>query len=148
MNEALRETGLIATPSITTAEEAWWIPAAEACPKGAVLYGAPPPNGTEIWCALPDGHKHGRATKWGKVGNKLAEGEHRNGIKHGRFTSSHKNGRKLMMVTFVDGKEHGKVTTWHPNGQKALAGEYRDGAGYGPWTKWNAAGDKVAEGSY
>ena len=148
VNAALRESGLVATPASITDEDAWWRSAGEACPKGAALRGSPPPDGTEIWCALPDGRKHGRASKWSKLGNKLAEGEHREGVKHGRFTGYHRNGQASMTVTFVDGKEHGKVTTWHANGHKALVGEYRDGKGYGPWTKWDAKGKEVASGTY
>lgn len=148
VNEALRETGLVAVPSPVTGKDAWWIPADQACPDGATLHGEPPPGGTEIWCALPDGKKHGRATRWGKVGNKLADGEYQNGVKNGRFTAYHKNGQKKMTVTYVDGKEEGPVTTWYPNGQKALEGTYRDGKGYGAWTKWDPDGNKTAEGSY
>lgn len=148
VNQALREAELVAPASLPPDEDAWWTPAAKACPEGATLHGAPPPNGIELWCALPDGRKHGRATKWGKMGTRLADGEHRKGVKHGRFTAYHGNGHKSMSVTFADGREHGEVTTWHANGQKALEGEYRNGAGHGPWTKWDADGQKIAEGTY
>lgn len=125
----------------------WW-EAEHPCLDGASLSGAGPPNGGEIWCELPDGRKHGRASKWSRLGTLKAEGEHRNGTKHGTFTAYHGNGRLSMRAQFVDGKEHGPITTWHSNGAKALEGAYKDGKGSGPWQKWDRDGKLIGEGDY
>jgi hypothetical protein len=125
-----------------------WFAQPNPCPDDAGLVGTPPPRGNEVWCARPDGAKHGRATKYGKLGNVVAEGEHRDGHKHGTFTTYHQNGHKATQVEFVDGLENGPVTMWHRNGQKALEGTFEQGKGSGPWTKWDEEGNLVGQGTY
>jgi len=135
--------GALAPPA-----DAWWEHPDTACPEGASLRRVVPPEGNQIWCALPDGTRHGRAARLGALGNLINQGEYRNGVKQGTFTSYHPNGTMAMRVQFAGGVENGPVTTWHPNGAKALEGEYRDGKGYGAWTKWDADGNVIGEGHY
>lgn len=91
---------------------AWWSEAAP-CPDGAVLRGAPPPDGRDVWCALPDGTRHGPHTAWWP------------------------NGRQHFQRNYAHGRLDGPWQKWRPDGRRWAAGAYREGVRTGRWVEWS-----------
>jgi len=58
------------------------------------------------------------------------------------------NGQKLSEGNWKDGKKEGLSVVWHENGQKKLEGNYKDGEMYGLWTLRHENGQKAEERNY
>jgi hypothetical protein len=67
-------------------------PPITACPEGAVLDGAAPPNGLKQRCQKSQGARHGASREWYEHGQARSYTEWWNGEKHGRFTLWFNNG--------------------------------------------------------
>jgi len=125
------------------------------CPPGTRLIGAAPPKGTEQWCQKKEGWpiKEGFYLEWDPNGQKINEGEYKNGNREGHWTSWYKNGRKRAEYEYIDGGMETYFWYWYENGQQELDGKYRykNGLGLrkeGPWTEWFENGQKWAEGEF
>jgi MORN repeat variant len=114
-----------------------------SCPPGAKLMGAPPPNGSEVWC---QSMVHGRPLKDGPLivynttGGKMVEGNYHGGIQCGEWTLWYENGARASVDHYRGGVQDGVHTSWYANGQKALEGEYRKGMREGIWVQWDPSG--------
>jgi|GEM_PF-5015320 len=95
--------------------EADWLQTDDArCPEGTSLRGAPPPGGNEVWCARPDGTRHGQHIHW------------------------QSNGRKAFERRYKDGTLHGYWAEWQISGKPWTVGQYKDGKRHGRWMRWNS----------
>lgn len=90
------------------------------CPSGAQVIGQLPPDGFELFCAVPDPE-----VRW----------KH-----HGWYIGWYGNGQKASEGEYVDGKRHGTWSFWHKNGQKRLEAGYRMGEKQGRWKFWDKDG--------
>ena len=97
--------------------EANWLQTSDAqCPEGASLRGAPPPDSNEVWCARPDGTRHGQHIHW------------------------QSNGRKAFERRYKDGTLHGYWAEWQISGKPWTIGQYKEGQRHGRWMRWNRDG--------
>jgi antitoxin component YwqK of YwqJK toxin-antitoxin module len=83
-----------------------------------------------------------------KNGQKLSEGNFKNGKPDGLIRGWHKNGQKMSELNFKDGKEDGVLMVWHENGQKRGQFNYKNGKEDGVWAKWHENGQKAAEANF
>jgi hypothetical protein len=115
------------------------------CPEGADLKGAPPPNGTEVWCEKEVGGvpvKDGAYVVYNLNGARMIEGTYHDGKQSGEWTMWHANGQRSSVDHYTKGVQNGMHTSWYSNGAKALEGEYRDGKREGVWHRWDPNGFK------
>src|ERR1700744_519977 len=82
-------------------------------------------------------------------GNKLYEGEYKNGVKEGKWIMWYENGNKYNEGEYKNGKEEGKWITWYKsettfggNGNKQNEGAYKNGLFEGKWIIWHENGNK------
>ena len=118
---------------------------AKSCPDGAELKGAPPPQGTEIWCEKEvDGVpvKDGAFVVYNLTGTKMIEGNYHDGKQSGEWTMWYNNGQRASVDHYTNGVQNGIHTSWYVNGSKAIEGEYRDGKREGVWHRWDPNGFK------
>lgn len=64
-----------------------------ACPEGAVMEGAAPPQGLRQRCQKSGAERHGASREWYENRHERSYSEWWEGEKHGRFTLWYKNGR-------------------------------------------------------
>jgi hypothetical protein len=117
--------------------------APKSCPDGAELKGAPPPDGTEIWCEKDVGGvpvKDGPYVVYNLNGKVMIEGNYKDGKQSGEWTMYHPNGQRASVDYYTDGVRNGIHTSWYGNGQKAIEGEYRDDKREGVWHRWDPNG--------
>jgi hypothetical protein len=117
----------------------------KSCPDGAELKGAPPPDGTEIWCEKEVGGipvKDGAFVVYNLSGARMIEGNYHDGQQSGEWTMWHANGQRSSVDHYTDGVQNGMHTSWYSNGSKAIEGEYRDGKREGVWHRWDPNGFK------
>ena len=122
-----------------------------SCPAGAMLKGAAPPNGSEVWCEkIVDGKpvKEGAFIVYGVGGEQMIEGSYRNGVQEGEWTMYFENGQRAALDHYANGKQNGLHVSWYANGQKAIEGQYRDGKREGVWMRWDASGLKSEKMTY
>ncbi len=93
----------------------WWHSAEAACPDGARLVGAVPPEGFEVWCERSDGTRDGVHVRW------------------------HTNGREAFEGHYEDGVLEGEVTEWFPSGRRWRETVYDHGQRRS-WTRWTEDG--------
>jgi hypothetical protein len=94
----------------------WWRTEDAQCPGGTVYGGAAPPDGREVWCALPDGTRHGPNTMWWP------------------------NGRTSIVRSYDRGTLHGSMRKWRPDGRRWETGGYEHGVRVGRWVHWGDDG--------
>src|SRR5512146_1652072 len=75
----------------------------KSCPDGAELKGAPPPDGTEIWCEKDVGGVP---------------------VKDGVFVVYNISGSRMIEGYYDDGKQSGEWTMWYANGQRSSLDHY------------------------
>jgi hypothetical protein len=92
------------------------ITAITACPDGAVVSGAAPPEGLRQRCQKSEGLRHGASREWYEDKTERSYSEWWDGNKHGRF-----------MLWFKNGKVHSE-------------GAHRHGAPAGHWKYYNEDG--------
>lgn len=117
-----------------------------SCPKGAVLKGSPPPEGTEIWCeknvaGVPV--KDGVFVVYNVDGDRMLEGYYDNGKQTGEWTMWYDNGQRASIDHYKDGLQNGLHISWYANGAKAIEGNYREGQREGIWHRWDPNGLRV-----
>jgi hypothetical protein len=128
---------------LTSAKRVAAVP--KSCPDGAELKGAPPPEGTEIWCEKSVGGvpvKEGVFVVYNFGGKRMIEGTYHDGKQSGEWTMWHSNGQRASVDHYTDGIQNGIHTSWYRNGAKAIEGEYRDGKREGTWHRWDPNGFK------
>ncbi len=94
----------------------WWQEGA-TCPPDSRLYGGAPPDGFEVWCARPDGQRHGFNVGW------------------------HRNGRQAFVREYRDGVASGVALDWWSSGHQSRAGTYAGGVRQGQWRRWRSDGE-------
>ena len=57
----------------------------DGCPEGARWQGAAPPDGTEMWCSLPSGIRHGTYRGWYASGTLRQQGTYHHGSRAGAW---------------------------------------------------------------
>ncbi len=117
--------------------------APKSCPDGAELKGAPPPDGTEIWCEKYVGGipvKDGPFVVYNFSGSRMIDGYYHDGKQTGEWTMWHANGQRASVDHYTDGVQNGLHVSWYANGAKAIEGEYRDGKREGVWHRWDPNG--------
>jgi MORN repeat variant len=124
---------------------------APACPPGATLKGAAPPEGFEVWCEKSVNRKpvkDGRFTLYGAGGGKMIEGYYHNGVQVGEWTMWYDNGQRASIDHYRNGMRNGPHISWYANGAKAIEGDYRNGKRNGVWLKWDPNGLKNTHETY
>ena len=93
------------------------------CPGGTEAFGAPPPNGKQIWCrqAVPGGF-----------------------IRQGNYTAFNRNGSKRVDGLFINNKKNGKWVTYDRFGNKVRETVYQDDKEVGE-TRYDSKGKPIAE---
>ncbi|HZO83206.1 MAG TPA: hypothetical protein VFB33_16040 [Candidatus Binataceae bacterium] len=115
----------------------------KSCPDGAELKGAPPPEGTEIWCEKEVGGvpvKDGVFVTYNLNGDRMLEGYYHDGKQTGEWTMWYNNGQRASVDHYKDGVQDGEHISWYANGAKAIEGNYRGGKREGVWHRWDANG--------
>ena len=92
----------------------------------------------------PDGLNRG----WHINGKQSIESNWNNGTLNGLQVAWHKNGQKMSEGNIKDGKEDGVLMFWHENGQKIREVNYKDGKPDGQWAAWHENGQKIREEHY
>ena len=92
----------------------------------------------------PDGLNRG----WHINGKQSIESNWNNGTLNGLQVAWHKNGQKMSEGNIKDGKEDGVLMFWHENGQKIREVNYKDGKPDGQWAAWHENGQKIREENY
>lgn len=117
-----------------------------SCPDGSELKGAPPPEGTEIWCEKEVGGvpvKDGIFVTYNLNGDRMLEGYYHEGKQSGEWTMWYNNGQRASVDHYKDGVQDGEHISWYANGAKAIEGNYRDGKREGAWHRWDPNGLRV-----
>ena len=83
-----------------------------------------------------------------KLGQKLQEGNFKDGKWDGLETWWYENGQKESEVTYKDGKLDGLTTGWYENGEKKAEKNYKNGKWDGLAVQWYKNGQKRFEGNY
>jgi hypothetical protein len=113
------------TPSLASR---WW-EARRPCPAGSALRRDAPAKGApdqcpqpfcEVWCARPDGQRHGPVTGW--------------------YRDS--GGRKHHEGTFRDGEKDGRWVAWYLDGGPADDGAWTMGLQDSLWQQWWEGGER------
>jgi antitoxin component YwqK of YwqJK toxin-antitoxin module/poly(3-hydroxybutyrate) depolymerase len=63
-------------------------------------------------------------------------------------SNNYKNGQKIREGEFKDGKKHGKWTYWYENGAIEREEEFKDGRAHGKWKRWDENEIKIGEGEF
>lgn len=121
------------------------------CPAGAILMGAPPPKGEEVWCQkIVAGKpvKDGVFVAYGEGTDRMIQGYYRDGVQEGEWTTWYETGQRSAVDHYHNGAQDGLHTSWYANGVKALEGNYRDGKREGVWTRWDPTGFTSKQEAY
>jgi antitoxin component YwqK of YwqJK toxin-antitoxin module len=123
-----------------------------ACPAGATLAGAAPPDGFEDWCELRD--ELGRALRHGPQRTFYDDGapsglfSWTRGVSDGPFVEFHRNGRKAREGRTRDGLKEGLWQLWFEDGRLEEEVHYQDGQLDGPYRSYWVGGQRRVEGRY
>ena len=66
----------------------------------------------------------------------------------GKYIEWYDNGNKMDEGEYKDGKKEGKWIEWHEDGTKKEEGEYKDGEKEGKWSGWYECGNNQYEKEY
>ena len=66
----------------------------------------------------------------------------------GKVFRFHENGQKMTEGNIKDGKFDGLLHRWRENGQKQYEGNWKDGKGDGLMVRWHENGQKKSEANY
>ena len=91
-------------------------PPLTACPEGAVLVGAGPPQDLRQRCQRSEGERHGASREWYEDKRDRSYSEWWNGEKHGRFTLWFANGRVRSEGAHRHGAPAGHWKYFHEDG--------------------------------
>lgn len=141
---ALLVLGLVSAGCKSAAQKVAAVP--KSCPDGADLKGAPPPDGTEIWCEKEVGGvpvKDGIFVTYNLNGDRMLEGYYHDGKQTGEWTMWYNNGQRASVDHYKDGVQEGEHVSWYANGAKAIEGNYRNGKREGVWHRWDPNGLQV-----
>jgi hypothetical protein len=122
-----------------------------SCPSGAVLMGAPPPKGEEVWCQkIVNGKpvKDGIFVAYGTGTDRMIQGYYLDGVQDGEWTTWYENGVRSAIDHYRNGLQDGLHISWYANGVKALEGNYRAGKREGVWTRWDPTGITSKQETY
>src|SRR5262245_14970726 len=84
----------------------------QKCPAGTEAFGAPPPNGKQIWCRqpVPGGFvRQGTYSAFHRNGQKRTDGNYDHNKRHGKWTSFDREGNKVKEEYFYDDKKYKEV---------------------------------------
>lgn len=87
--------------------------AGATCPKGSVLKGGPRSPESASWCEDTNGNAQGHYVKWRPNGDKLLEGEMKDGNREGLWLHWGDDGR-VSADTYAAGKEAGYFVNFYP----------------------------------
>ena len=92
-----------------------------------------------------DGKRNGLFVVWHENGQKEGEGNWKDDKSIGLHVSWYKNEQKESEGNYKDDKPIGLHVSWHENGQKGIEKNYKDGKEEGLETQWHENGQKLAE---
>jgi antitoxin component YwqK of YwqJK toxin-antitoxin module len=147
----------------------WWLRGDAACPPGAILDGAAPPNGDKVFCRRPFGDRHGPettfdagkpftqssyvdgepmgvTTQWNGNGAVTSEIGRCGRTKHGPYRLRSERGQLLVDGRMIEGVPEGELRAWDANGRALGTSKVTNGTGRVTW--WNEDGSKSSEGAY
>ena len=81
-------------------------------------------------------------------GQKMSEGNYKDGKGDGLWVHWHENGQKRSESNLKGGKANGLWLMWHKNGQKWIEEDYKDGKCEGLSVRWHGNGQKQVEGNF
>ncbi len=120
----------------------------DGCPEGASLKGDAPPDGTEQWCEMDDGKKHGPYARYHDSGQKAEAGDYKNGQKAGPWKAWYEDGQLNWEAEFYDDVRDGPYTSYFKDGTKRSEGFYEDDKMDGRWQVYHKTGKVAEEGDY
>jgi antitoxin component YwqK of YwqJK toxin-antitoxin module len=165
-------TLLLLAASCSAGRAAGHPPAPIDCPPGTALAGAAPPAGAEVFCARPDGVRHGPAvafyrdgrplssgqyqagepegawTWWRESGTRRADGTYRGGRLEGAYHLYHDDGKLYLESHYAGGHLEGEASRYHATGRRAAHGFLTEGRKQGHWTFFYPSGARQREGFY
>lgn len=133
------------------------------CPTGTTQTGDAPPEATELWCARPDGTRHGAYVAYFPVGGKRVQGMFDDGKEHGVWQEYFDGGALRAERSYDHGRATGKwhtyfregnvatetthisddeqhLTEFRSDGSRLREGPLRGGARNGTWREWSSDG--------
>jgi hypothetical protein len=81
-------------------------------------------------------------------GEKMSEGEMRDGREEGQWTSWHENGNIQSTGFYLDGRKDSLWTWYDESGVLAETGMYDNGMEHGTWVHYHPGGELIDSGSY
>src|ERR1700744_1043065 len=82
------------------------------------------------------GKEEGKWIAWYENGNKLKEGEYKNGLKEEKWITWWENGKKQDEGEYKNELREGNWITWWESGNKYNEGGYKNGVSEGKWITW------------
>ena len=128
-------------------ESIWYLKDSET-PYSGKFY-ALHPNGQKMGEGnFKDGKQDGLTTSWHKNGQKKFERNFKAGKRDGLYVEWYPNGKKNQEVNYKDGKYDGLYTSRHENGQKQFEGNFKTGKKVGLVVGWHENGQKSYEANF
>ena len=128
-------------------EGIWYLKDSETPYSGKVY--AWHPNGQKMGEGnYKDGKLNGISLQWNSNGQKIREVNFKDGNTDGLAVSWHENGQKVFESNWKDGKQNGLFIAWYENGQKNMETNWKDGKKEGLAVVWNENGLKVFESNW
>ena len=144
----------------------WWTKT-PACPAGAVLTGAPPPESDQVWCEKA-GVQDGPSTSFYPDGSRKSDASYRAGELDGPWKQYFHGGKPRTQGMFAAGKETGTWKVWfaagglaservytapntvrirefRPGGKNAREGTLVDGQKHGAWVEYTDKGEALRQ---
>ena len=101
----------------------------------------------EYWSDSNSSHYDGLYSVWYSNGQKLCEGNFKNGMQDGLWTFWNANGQKKSLSNWKDGKEDGLRADWYENGKKKEEMNYKEGKIMSAEV-WKLTGEKCSVTNY
>ncbi len=92
--------------------------------------------------------KDGKEVKYSPTGEKVVEGEWKQGKRFGAWRFYYENGKPKSESYYGDARTPTTMTFWHDNGQVSMQGPAINGSRQGTWRVWRKNGLLAEEGPY
>jgi len=127
--------------------------AASSCPEGTTLRRevSPTTQTQLVWCAMPNGEKHGPWSEWfltGKAkGKPRVQGQYAQGRMQGAWTHYHDDGALKERGSYQNGVRTGHWTLYYEDGRVNRETQYDASTSRGDWVAYRPDGSLWAQGT-